>query len=152
MQALVQKFMGEHDNIKIKNNTIQWADFYQRLPAATQAGKGPDVGAMHLDQLATNAARNVIVPLDDLAEALGPDRGRLHARRCGTPGIYKDKRYGIPLDVHSLAMYYNKDHFAKAGIAEAPTDAASLRGGAARSCRRPATRTRSGCRTSGPAT
>ena len=40
MQALVQKFVSEHDNIKIKNNTIEWADFYQRLPAATQAGKG----------------------------------------------------------------------------------------------------------------
>jgi multiple sugar transport system substrate-binding protein len=42
------------------------------------------------------------------------------------PGIYQDKRYGIPLDVHCLAMYYNKDHFKKAGIAEAPTDAASF--------------------------
>ena len=36
--------------------------------------------------------------------------------RSGGPGIYKDKRYGIPLDVHTLAMYYNKDHFEKAGI------------------------------------
>src|SRR5690348_2390287 len=52
MQALVKQFVGSHDKIGIKNNTIQWTDFYQRLPAATKAGKGPDVGAMHLDQLA----------------------------------------------------------------------------------------------------
>ena len=85
---------------------MEWAQYYQRMPAAVTAGKGPDVGAMHLDQLATNAARKVIVPLDDLAKSLGL------AESDFTPavwqaGIYKDKRYGIPLDVHSLAMYYN---------------------------------------------
>ena len=125
MQQLVKDFTAEHDNIQIKNNTVEWADFYQRLPAAAQAGKGPDVGAMHLDQLATNAARNVIVPLDDLAEALGLAEEDFTASVWG-PGIYQDARYGIPLDVHTIAMYYNMDHFEKAGISEAPTDAASL--------------------------
>lgn len=55
MQKMVDEFMAEHDNIKIVSNTMQWADFYQRLPAAVTAGEGPDVGVMHLDQLATNA-------------------------------------------------------------------------------------------------
>ena len=80
---------------------------------------------MHLDQLATNAARSVIVPLDDLAEALDLSESDFAPSVWG-PGIYKDKRYGIPLDVHTIAMYYNKDHFEKAGISEPPTDAASL--------------------------
>jgi multiple sugar transport system substrate-binding protein len=125
MQALVKDFMDEHDNITIKNNTVEWSDFYQRLPAAAQAGKGPDVGVMHLDQLATNAARNVLAPVDDLADALGLEEGDFAPSVWG-PGIYQDKRYGIPLDVHTIAMYYNKQHFADAGITEAPTDAASL--------------------------
>jgi multiple sugar transport system substrate-binding protein len=125
MQELVKNFQSEHDNISLKNNTVEWADFYQQLPAASQAGKGPDVGVMHLDQLATNAARNVIVPLDDLAEALGLEESDF-APSVWEPGIYDGKRYGIPLDVHSLAMYFNQDHFDKAGITEPPSDAASL--------------------------
>jgi multiple sugar transport system substrate-binding protein len=125
MQELVKDFMSAHDNISIKNNTIEWADFYQRLPAAAKAGKGPDVGAMHLDQLATNAARNVLAPVDDLADALGLAEDDF-APSVWTPGIYQDKRYGIPLDVHTIAMFYNKEHFADAGIDEPPTDAASL--------------------------
>jgi multiple sugar transport system substrate-binding protein len=71
MQALVKDFQAEHELISIKNNTVDWPTFYQQLPAATQAGKGPDVGVMHLDQLPTNAVSNVIVPVDDLAESLG---------------------------------------------------------------------------------
>ena len=125
MEQLVKDFMAEHDNITIKSNTIQWADFYQRVPAAVQAGQGPDVGVMHLDQLATHAARNIIVPLDDLAEGIGLSE-KDFTPEIWKAGIYKDKRYGIPLDVHSLAMYYNKEHFDKAGITEPPTDEASF--------------------------
>src|SRR4051794_1187287 len=125
MESLVKQFMAEHDNITIKSNTIQWADFYQRVPAAVQAGQGPDVGVMHLDQLATHAARNIIVPLDDLADGIGLSEDDF-TPEIWDAGIYNGKRYGIPLDVHSLAMYYNKDHFAKAGIDEPPTDEASF--------------------------
>ena len=71
-------------------------------PAATKAGKGPDVGAMHLDQLATNAARSVIVPLDDARRGARPVRERLRTLGVEVAGIYKDKRYGIPLDVHTI--------------------------------------------------
>jgi multiple sugar transport system substrate-binding protein len=125
MQAMVKQFNSDQKNITVKPNTVEWLDFYQRLPAAANANRGPHVGVMHLDQLATNAVRNVIVPLDDVAEQIGLEQGDF-TPAVWEPGIYDDSRYGIPLDVHSLAMYYNKDHFEKAGISEPPTDAASL--------------------------
>jgi multiple sugar transport system substrate-binding protein len=125
MEDLVEQFNEEHENITIESNTIQWADFYQRVPAAVQAGEGPDVGVMHLDQLATHAARNIIVPLDSLAEEVGLTEDDF-TPEIWEAGIYKDERYGIPLDVHSLAMYYNTEHFEKAGISEPPTDEASF--------------------------
>jgi multiple sugar transport system substrate-binding protein len=125
MEDLVEQFQEEHDNITIESNTIQWADFYQRVPAAVQAGQGPDVGVMHLDQLATHAARDIIVPLDDLAEGIGLSEDDF-TPEIWEAGIYNDQRYGIPLDVHSLAMYYNTEHFEAAGITEPPTDEASF--------------------------
>ncbi|MBO1751503.1 ABC transporter substrate-binding protein [Actinotalea sp. BY-33] len=125
MQSLVDEFNAEHENITITPNTIQWADFYQRVPAAVNAGEGPDVGVMHVDQLSTNAARNVIVPLDEVAEALELTEDDFTAE-VWEAGTYDDQRYGIPLDVHSLAMYYNVEHFEAAGITEPPTDEASF--------------------------
>lgn len=125
MRAMVEEFNKAHNNISVKNNTVEWADFYQRLPAAAQAGKGPHVGVMHLDQLATNAVRNVIVPLDDVAEQIGLEASDF-TPQVWQPGIYEGSRYGVPLDVHCLAMYWNQEHFDEAGISEPPTDAASL--------------------------
>jgi len=125
MQDLVDQFNEEHDNIKVESNTQQWAEFYQRLPAAVTAGEGPDVGVMHLDQLATMAARNVILPLDDVTEALELS-GDDFSEEVWDAGVYNDQRFGIPLDVHSLAMYYNTEHFAAAGITEPPADMESF--------------------------
>jgi multiple sugar transport system substrate-binding protein len=124
MRALVKKFNTEHDNIKVKMVVSEWADYYQKVPQAVQSGRGPDVGIMHADQLATNAARRVIVPLDDLAETLKLDESDF-SEKLWEAGLYQDKRYGIPLDTHPLGFYYNKDHLAKAGI-EPPTNAQEM--------------------------
>lgn len=125
MKGMVAQFMKENPKITVTSNTVEWAQYYQRLPAAVTAGKGPDVGAMHLDQLATNAARSVIVPVDDVAKAIGLTQDDF-TKEVWEAGQYKGARYGIPLDVHSLGMYWNTDHFAKAKIDAAPTDEASF--------------------------
>jgi multiple sugar transport system substrate-binding protein len=125
MKQMVADFMKENPKITVKPNTVEWAQYYQRMPAAVTAGKGPDVGVMHLDQLATNAARKVIVPVDDLAKSLDLSEADF-TTEVWEAGIFQDARYGIPLDVHSLGMYYNTDQFEKAGVSESPTDEASL--------------------------
>ena len=68
-------------------------------------------------------------------------------------GIYQDKRYGIPLDVHSLAMYWRTDDAEKAGVTEAPpTDKASFDQALQGLPGRAASTSRSGCPPSGRAT
>jgi multiple sugar transport system substrate-binding protein len=125
MDELVKRFQTENPKITVKQNTIQWADFYQKVPAAVTAGKGPDVGVMHQDQLATNAVRKIIVPVDDVASALGLKESDFSPQNWKA-GIYQDKRYGIPLDVHSLAMYWREDAAESAGMTDPPTDADSF--------------------------
>ena len=115
MKKLVTQFQTEHQNIKISMNTMQWADYYAKLPTAVSAGQGPEIAVMHVDSVATNAARRVIQPLDDVAAALKLSEADF-APVPWKAGIFQDKRYAIPLDVHPLAFYYNKTLMEQAGL------------------------------------
>ena len=115
MRDLVKQFNSEHKNISVKMNVQEWADFYTKLPSAVSSGRGPDVAIMHLDQVATNAARNVILPLDQAAKTLGLEEADF-APVIWKAGVYAGKRYGLPLDMHPLGFYYNKAVMEKAGL------------------------------------
>jgi len=115
MRQLVEEFSTQQKNINVKMNTVQWENYYEQVPAAVRSGGGPDVAIMHSDQLATNAARAVIIPLDDVANALGLKEGDF-APAVWNAGIYNNQRYGIPLDMHPLGFYYNKSLMEQAGL------------------------------------
>ncbi|MFS0852038.1 ABC transporter substrate-binding protein [Microbacterium sp. 179-I 3D4 NHS] len=125
IRQMIEDFEAENPDIDIRPTTQEWGDLYQKLPAASFAGAGPDVGVIHVEQIGTMVVRNVIVPLDDLAAALDLDAGDF-SEQVWEAGEYEGDRYGIPLDVHSLAMFYNTEHFEAAGITEPPTDAESF--------------------------
>lgn len=126
MKKLVDQFNTEHPNIAVTMNTMQWADYYTKLPSAVTAGKGPEIAIMHVDSVATNAARRVIQPLDDVASALKLTEDDF-AKVPWDAGIYQDKRFSIPLDVHPLGFFYNKAVMEQAGLdpEKPPTDADS---------------------------
>lgn len=115
MRQLVEDFNSEHDNIEVSMNVMEWADFYAKVPSAVASGKGPDVAVVQLDQLATQAARNVVIPLDDVAKTLDLQKSDF-APAVWDAGIYKGQRYGIPLDVHPLGLYYNKGVMERGGL------------------------------------
>ena len=125
MRQLVEQFNGEHQNIKVSMNVLQWEDFYPKVPTAVTSGNGPDVAIMHIDQLATNAARRVIIPVDDIATALQLAQDDF-APSVWSAGVWQNKRYGLPLDVHPLLFYFNQEEMQKAGISEPPKDRASF--------------------------
>ena len=115
MEKLVNQFNSEEKNINVSMNTVEWETYYQKVPAAVQSGKGPDLGIMHIDQLPTNAARGVIIGLDDVASALKLKESDF-VPVVWKAGEYDGKRYGIPLDIHPLGFYYNKSVMEKAGL------------------------------------
>jgi len=119
MLGIIDEFQKEHANIAVAMNTIRWEDFYTKVPAAVQSGQGPDVAVMHVDQLATSAAHEVIVPLDDVAEGLGL-READFAPTVWQAGEYRGRRYGIPLDMHPLGFFYNKATLEEAGLPPEP--------------------------------
>jgi multiple sugar transport system substrate-binding protein len=125
MRQLVDQFNSEHQNIKVSMNVLRWEDFYPKVPTAVQSGNGPDIAIMHIDQLATNAARRVVIPVDEVATALDLQQDDF-APAVWSAGVYKEQRYGLPLDIHPLLFYFNRKEMEAAGISEPPKDRASF--------------------------
>ncbi len=126
-KKLVDQFNTEHANIALTVATYKWEDYYAKLPGAVSSGNGPDIAVMHMDMLATFAARKVIQPVGDVASALALTESDF-AATVWKGGLYQSKRYGIPLDMHPVGLYYNKTLLQQAGLDPnaPPTDRASF--------------------------
>ena len=112
---MVDTFNAENPDITVRVTTMEWGDFYQKVPVAVQAGNGPDVAVMHMDQVSTQAAQGALTPLDGVAADLGLDESDF-AEAVWAGGTYDGVRYGIPLDVHMHGLYYNKGVLREAGL------------------------------------
>ncbi|MHA6627974.1 ABC transporter substrate-binding protein [Pseudonocardia sichuanensis] len=115
MAKIVDSFNAAHPNIRVVMSSVDATQMYAKLLPAVGAGEGPDVAIMHLDQLATFAVRGTIVVLDDLVAGLGIGRADF-VPAAWDQGTYQGHRYGIPLDVFTLAQYWSTGAYAAAGL------------------------------------
>jgi multiple sugar transport system substrate-binding protein len=113
LKGIVDQFNNETPTVKVKFSTQK--DLYGSLHAAKAANKLPQVSIVHLDAIPQNASDGIFQPIDDLITALGltdqdftPDVWK--------NGLWKEHRYGIPLDTHTMSFYWNKALFTKAGL------------------------------------
>ncbi|WP_449064195.1 ABC transporter substrate-binding protein [Planomonospora algeriensis] len=125
MRAMVEAFNKEFSGrIEVRNITRRWEDLYPAMPTAIAAGKGPDVAIIHNDWIGTFAARRTLIPLDDVVGALELTEADF-IPAVWNAGVFDGKRYSVPLDVHSLGDYWNREHLEKIGLSDAPADKAS---------------------------
>ena len=115
MAKIVDAFNAAHPQITVVMTSIDAQSMYAKVLPAVGAGEGPDVAIMHLDQLATFAVRGTIVVLDDLVAGLGIGRADF-VPAAWDQGTYQGHRYGIPLDVFTMAQYWNTEAYAAAGV------------------------------------
>jgi multiple sugar transport system substrate-binding protein len=119
MTALADRFSSEN-TCGITVAHVAQPEYVQKLEAAAAAGQLPAMTAVHATRVAALASRNVLKPFGPEALAvLGDDFASDFPEDLWSRGEYKGERYSIPLDVHPLIMFYNKDLFEAAGI-EAP--------------------------------
>ncbi|NMB13031.1 MAG: ABC transporter substrate-binding protein, partial [Firmicutes bacterium] len=118
LEQLVAEFNEANPDIEIKMDIQPWDTLFQKLMTAYVVGKGPDIAAFATENIPQYASAGVLAPLDDIYES-----GQLDPTVL-VPAIlenvkYEDKSYAVPMNFATLLLYYNKDHFAKAGL---PTD------------------------------
>jgi len=118
MGEIVEAFNAENDNISVVMTTQ--SEYYTQLSTAAASNTLPDVAIVHADQVATQAFRNILRPIDEIVTANGIN-GADYPAGAWNAGEVAGRRYSIPLDIHPMTMFYNADLLAAAGFDAPPT-------------------------------
>ncbi|MGA1599204.1 MAG: extracellular solute-binding protein [bacterium] len=117
MKSLIEQFNSSHPDIKINASTLEWGvPFYTKIQTSAAVGEQPDIMTYHLSRFPLAVPSGVLRPFSaaELSSVgLGPDKyfpANWEAANIG------GKTYGIPLDIHAMVLYYNKDMLGKAGL------------------------------------
>ena len=119
MKAMLEQFNKEHEGkVHIDATTLEWGvPFYTKVQTSTATGQGPDVMTYHESRMPLGISTGVLSVLtpEELAAAgiKASDFGPANWKAAqGDDG----KQYAVPLDIHSIILYYNKDLLKKAGL------------------------------------
>jgi multiple sugar transport system substrate-binding protein len=119
MKAMLEEFNKEHaGKVKIDATTLEWGvPFYTKVQTSAAVGQGPDVMTYHESRMPLGISTGVLSVLapEELAAAgiKASDFGPANWKAAqGDDG----KQYAVPLDIHSIILYYNKDLLKKAGL------------------------------------
>jgi multiple sugar transport system substrate-binding protein len=123
MGQLTDSFNAANPNIQVLMTSQ--AEYYTQLGTAAASNTLPDVVIVHADQVATQAFRNVLRPIDDLVSQMGVSEADF-PEAVWQAGEVAGKRYAIPLDIHPAVLYYNADLLQQAGISAPPTNDAEF--------------------------
>ena len=119
MKAMLDEFNKEHaGKVQIDATTLDWGvPFYTKVQTSTATGQGPDIMTYHESRMPLGISTGSLSPItpEELAASgiKASDFGPANWKAAqGTDG----KQYGVPLDIHSIILYYNKDLLKKAGL------------------------------------
>lgn len=114
-KAAVAEYEASHPNVKINLTILENEAFKQKIQVAVQAGDPPDIfhswgGGVMVEYANQGMLRDVTAFVkSDLSKKIG----------IGALGVYgyDGQYYGAPYDMGGVVFWYNKDIFAKAGVA-----------------------------------
>ncbi len=112
-QACADAFSKANPTIKVEVTQAGWDDYWTKVTNGFVAGTAPDVFTDHLAKYPEFVANKQLEPLDDLK--LGTYQAGLADLWVGQDG----KRYGVPKDFDTVALFYNKKLLKEAGVNDA---------------------------------
>jgi multiple sugar transport system substrate-binding protein len=119
MKAMIADFNKEHEGkIHIDATTLDWGTpFYTKVQTSTAVGQGPDIMTYHESRIPLGISTNVLSPIkpDEMAAA-GIKASDFEPANWKKAEGADGTQYAIPLDVHSIILYYNKTLLKQAGL------------------------------------
>jgi multiple sugar transport system substrate-binding protein len=136
MKQIVEEFNKGQSEIHINESTLTWGEpFYTKVHTAVVSGETPDVMTYHLSHFPAGIANKDLRPItteeltqaglkaSDFQKSL-IDRSLELSKTFGKT----DQLFGVPLDIHTIVLYYNKTALQKAGLLDAEGKPSGLDG------------------------
>ena len=110
-QTLADGFHKEHPNITVQVKEYDSTNYDTLMTADLASGKAPDIITMkNVDHVATYAQGGVLMDVSDVKLPSGISGASSY--------VVGGKSYAVPYRQDSWVLFYNKDLFAKAGVAD----------------------------------
>lgn len=117
MRAMIDEFNAGQRGVRVVSTTLKWGEpFYTKLITSSVVGAGPDLATVHLSRLPNLAGGGVLRPIADAELAAAGLKGSDYFPRQWEKSRYGGANYAIPLDLHPLVLYYNKQLVSQAGL------------------------------------
>jgi multiple sugar transport system substrate-binding protein len=124
MKQIVEQFNKSQNDIHVTESTLTWGEpFYTKVHTGVVSGQTPDVMTYHLSHFAAGIQGKDLRPItnEELAQAglkQSDFQDSIVQRSLELSKKYgdSDQLFGVPLDIHTLVLYYNKTALKKAGL------------------------------------
>lgn len=118
MDALIPQFEQQNPGIHVVQETFPYDSYNQKVASAVPAGQGPDVVNLFYGWLPLYVGSGYLQPLPVGAF---PEAA---IERDFVPMVkaakFQGKYWALPTAVRTLALFYNRDMFRRAGLSRAP--------------------------------
>ena len=118
-QQCAEAFHTANPDATVKITQYAWDDYWSGVTNGFVAGTAPDVFTNHLSKYPEFVTQGQLVALDDTIAADGM-KTDIYQKGLADLWVGQDgKRYGLPKDFDTVAVFYNKKLIKDAGLAEA---------------------------------
>lgn len=117
---LAREFDELEPGIKVEYREIQFDDVVAESMRAFATGQAPDIIAVDNPEHALFAARGAFLDITDRVAASDVINTENYFAGPLNSVSWDGKLFGVPKATNTIALYYNKDLYAKAGITEPP--------------------------------
>lgn len=114
-QEIAAAFEKENPGVKVDIQVIPWANYWDKLQTAVAGGSAFDVFWINKPNFPVYASKGVLADLTDLVKQDKIDMGN-YPDSLVKMYTYDEHIYGLPKDFDTIALYYNKTLFDKAGV------------------------------------
>ena len=114
IENLVAQFNEEYaGRIHVDMSVMLWGDLYIKVPLSLKGRFPADCGAAHIPQTAAFARAGMLEPIGPYLDDFDSDDLFPNAWE---PGEIDGVRYGIPMAINPLTLFWNKQRFREAGL------------------------------------